>query len=129
MNVAEIIGLLLQALVDAVIFIIAPLVISMIRDVSELKTNMQWVMSGFKVQADKAGHMLHSPHTPDFDRLIEEFWHGTLTEQQAAELCEKLERVIHEDENNPIKAGMPYTQGQKTAAISMMAAIKILHKI
>ena len=114
---------------DVIIFVCAPLFIGLLKDMSEVKTNMNWVMGGLKILGDKAGVILHSPHTPEFDALIEKFWHASLTQPEAQELCGYLSAVIHETVDNPITPGKPYTQGQKSTAIQMLAAVSIICRV
>ena len=47
--------------------------------VAGIETDIHWIKSSVKVMANKMGDVLHSPHTPEFDKLIEAFWHGEIT--------------------------------------------------
>lgn len=97
--------------------------------VGEMRTDIKWIMRGLKLSGDKAGYDLHSPHSPEFDKEIEAFWHGTLDDNGALSLASKLEMIIHENANRPLEINHPYTESQKQAAVRMLEAITTLYKI
>jgi hypothetical protein len=96
---------------------------------SELRTDVDWIKSGLRLAGDKAGFGLHGPHSPEFDHLIEQFWHGTLTREGAKLLCEKLTEIIHENPDKPISPGHPYSAGQKAMATQMLAAVAVVCRV
>jgi hypothetical protein len=60
--------------------------------------------------------VLHSPHTPDLDKLLERLQEGDkLTEEEADELSKRLLEII----NNPDEQ-----QGNRSGAIFLLAAIE-----
>lgn len=123
------IGQIFQVVAEFLTFLIIPTMIKMIVDVAELKTDMRWLKLGIKVTGDKAGRVLHSPHTPEFDDLIEKFWHGQLAREDAQQLCQRLSEIVHEEEKSPIRGGPPYTQVQKSVAGQMLLAVSFLCRV
>lgn len=129
MNLDEILKLVIQSFFDLMVIVIIPVCLKILYDIAELKTDMTWVKSSLKILGDKAGAVLHSPHTPEFDALIEKFWHDQLTSEEAKELCVKLSEIIHEDEQNPLSPGKPFTPGQKSTAIQMLTAVSAICRV
>lgn len=122
-DTGDILRLMIQAFFDLIVLVIVPVCIKVLYTMAELKTNMVWVMAGLKILGDKSGLILHSPHTPEFDRLIEKFWHNNLTEQEVVELREKLNSIINESEPaNVARIGL------KAAAAAMLGSLVALHK-
>ena len=114
---------------DAIILVFIPIMIKLITQVTELRMDVKWIMRGLKLSGDKAGFDLHSPHSPKFDRLIEQFWHGQLTDLEAIDLAQRLEMIIHENDLSPIEPGHPYSAIQKQAAVRMLESITTLHRV
>jgi hypothetical protein len=121
-------GTIIECITTVVVFALIPFLAYCVVNIATLKADMKWVVGGLKMLGDKAGVLLHSPHSEAFDAFIEKFWHGSLTQDEAKELVEKLDKIVHEDSQHPIYDGIPYTEAQKTAAASMMASVKILFK-
>lgn len=57
--------------------------------VLETKVDVFW-----KKVAYDAASILHSPHTPELDRLLEAFQAGTLSPEDSAELIRRLEVIV-----------------------------------
>lgn len=126
---------IIQGFIDLIAAFTAAGIIKLLGEVSNIKSNlaalstdMEWVKSGAKAIGDRAGHAVHSPHTPEFDMLIEEFWHGSLNEQSARELARRLDMIVHEKPDAPICPGHAYSDSQKAAAREMIFAISVLFK-
>lgn len=119
----------IQIILDALVMLVVPFIVFCVINIVTLKTDMKWVIGGMKLLGDKAGILLHSPHSPEFDLLTEKFWSNELTSDDAKRLCGKLEAIIHEDANKPIYPGKPYTAGQKATATQMIAAVSTICRI
>lgn len=119
----------IQIVIDMLTGLVVPFVVFCIINIVSLKTDMKWVIGGLKMLGDKSGIMLHSPHTPEFDLLIEKFWANQLTQPEAAILCGKLSAIINEDPAKPMNNEWPYTSAQKAVAIQMLAAVSAICRV
>lgn len=65
--------------------------------------------------------VLHSPHTPDLDVLLEKYQEGiSLTKEDVTELSRLLLKLI----NDPGEG-----QGNRTAAVFLLAALDVRYKV
>lgn len=65
--------------------------------------------------------VLHSPHTPDLDRLLEKYQRGdVLIEEEARELADRLLDLI----NNTSEQ-----QGNRTGAVFLLAALDLRYQL
>ena len=89
------------------------------REFGAINSNIEWIKGAIDFNGRRAGVILHSPHTPEFDRLIEDFWHDRLDDLGAEILLTKL----HAIEKDPT-----YAPVQKLAALQMTVSVCLKHK-
>lgn len=118
-----------QILIDLFVCAVVPAIIYVVANITRLNTDVEWIKSAIQITAKQSGHTLHSPHTPEFDQLIEHYWHDELSREDAIRLAVKLDKIISEDALNPIEHGHPYTQTQKIAASQMLSGIIVKFRI
>lgn len=87
-------------------------------DVNLLKKQMELFWS---IVEKKMGNELHSPHTPDLDKLLDKTKHGErLTQEEAVELCMLLQKLMDSDD---------LSTGEKSSAIMLMAVTMAKYSI
>jgi hypothetical protein len=142
----EAIEWIMGAALTAICFVVLPafgLILSYLKggidgnttEISNLKTTVaglservEWIKEGVRKIGDKMGDILHSPHTPEFDALIEAYWHGTITEEQVTDLQERLNLIISEKSEETATPGQKaLLESQKIASATMLGALHILH--
>lgn len=83
--------------------------VAKIQDMAVRVTRLETILS---MAGEKAARILHSPHTPELDRLLEHYWDhhydlSTAEWKRLAEICGEIERNMGEDpEKRALAAGL-----------------------
>ena len=87
------------------------------QDIKVLKTQVEIFWKGVAYSSSQA---LHSPHTPELDRLIEKFQQETITAEELAEFKNRLRILV----NDPAES-----VGKKKAARETLLAIHVQYDL
>lgn len=78
---------------DGIIALLIPGMVWVVRTVTRMESDISWIKQSLRFSGAGAAMSLHSPHTPEFDALLEAFWHGTLGKDKVPVLVEKLKQA------------------------------------
>lgn len=85
-------------------------------DVLEKQMGLFW-----KLVEQHMTTVLHSPHTPDLDKLLEKYQSGeALTEEEADDLAHRLVTLINDSSE---------VQGNRAGAVFLLAALNVRYKL
>lgn len=80
--------------------VVVPVVIWLVRlysTVNVIQNDVKWIKESFSVTGKKSVRVLHSPHTPDLDALLDKYEHEEITYEEVIKLVSMLEEI----EQNP----------------------------
>lgn len=85
----------------------------------KIETDIGWIRESFNTMGKKAVRVLHSPHTPNLDVLLEKYEAETISWTEVNELHEMLEAIVSDPNSG---------KDMKTAAGILIASLAIRYK-
>ena len=95
-------------------------IVWLIRTITRLESDVNWIKQGIIFSGKASGMRVHSPHTPEFDRLLEAYWHGTLKREEVPEFMSKLRKASTDPS---------YDKFHQQFAINTLTALSIEYKL
>lgn len=114
-----IIGLFVTVVVAPVVGFILTRSFSHGDRLTKIETDISWIRDTFAVAGKKAARVLHSPHTPVLDALLEKYEAETISWSEVNRLYKMLEDII-----NDLKLG----KDVRMAASILLTSIALRYK-
>jgi len=86
---------------------------------TKIETDIGWIRDSFQTMGKKAVRVLHSPHTPELDDLLEKYEAENLAWHEVNKLYSMLEDIL----NDPTSA-----KDMKNAAGILLASVSLRYK-